>query len=287
MLVLKTLIICAAWLTVHCQGHNGPTTTPVPILKQINRQNDDGSYSYGYEAADGSFKIETKYPNGDVAGKYGYVDENGKPREISYGASSQRGFEPEGPGIMVPPPTLNNNQHSTNALTDGQEDDGQYREDPSIYEDPKYNSRAQPRPAPIRQYHQPAQPAPARQYQPEPAAFPTAAPAPQYQQPSQFRSAPLYSQQTSLFNQGPQQFPSQNQDFRPQSQVYHQQPQFSYQAYTPQPYNNFQSQSFQPQPQPQYQQQGYNQNQNYNPFFGHPAQNFDPSSGSYSINFTG
>ncbi|CAH0702175.1 unnamed protein product [Spodoptera exigua] len=286
MLVLKALILCAAWLAVHCQGPNGPTTTPVPILKQINRQNDDGSYSYGYEAADGSFKIETKYPNGDVAGKYGYVDENGKTREISYGASSQRGFEPEGPGIMVPPPTLNNPQ-SSNALTDGQEDDGQYREDPSIYEDPKYNSRAQPRPAPIRQFHQPAQPAPIRQYQqqqPQFAPAPTAAPAPQYQQQSQFRSAPLYSQQTSLFNQGPQQFPAQNQDFRPQSQVYHQQPQFSYQAYTPQPYQNFQSQSFQP----QYQQQQYQgQNQNFNPFFGHPAQNFDPSSGSYSINFTG
>ncbi|XP_075974458.1 cuticular protein 97Eb [Anticarsia gemmatalis] len=290
MLVIKTLILCAAYLAVQCQ-HQGPTTTPVPILKQINRQNDDGSYSYGYEAADGSFKIETKYPNGDVAGKYGYVDESGKTREISYGASSQRGFEPEGPGIQVPPPTLNN--PSSNALTDGQEDDGQYREDPSIYEDPKYNSRSQPRPAPIRQYHQPAQPTQAPQYQPQPA-------------PSQFRSSPVYSQQTtlfnqgqqqsffnrgqqqtSLFNQGPQQFPSENQELRPQSQVYHQQPQFSYQAYTPQPYQNFQSQSFQPQqnyqPQPAYQQQ----NQNFNPFFGHPAQNFDPNTGSYSINFTG
>lgn len=68
----------------------------MPILKQINRQNDDGSYSFGYEAADGSFKIETKYPNGDVAGKYGYLDDTGKLREVSYGASSQRGFEPEG-----------------------------------------------------------------------------------------------------------------------------------------------------------------------------------------------
>jgi hypothetical protein len=52
--------------------------------------------SYGYEAADGSFKIETKYPNGDVAGKYGYVDGDGKSREVSYRASSQRGFEPQG-----------------------------------------------------------------------------------------------------------------------------------------------------------------------------------------------
>lgn len=70
-------------------------TTPVPILKQINRHNEDGSYSYGYEAADGSFKIETKYPTGEVQGKYGYVDDSGKLREIEYGAS-KRGFEPAG-----------------------------------------------------------------------------------------------------------------------------------------------------------------------------------------------
>lgn len=70
-------------------------TTPVPILKQINRHNEDGSYSYGYEGADGSFKIETKYPDGEVYGKYGYVDDTGKTREVEYGAS-RRGFEPQG-----------------------------------------------------------------------------------------------------------------------------------------------------------------------------------------------
>jgi len=58
-------------------------TTPVPILKQINRHNEDGSYSYGYEGADGSFKIETKFPDGQVLGKYGYVDDTGKVREVS------------------------------------------------------------------------------------------------------------------------------------------------------------------------------------------------------------
>lgn len=69
-------------------------TTPVPILKQINRHNEDGSYSYGYEAADGSFKIETKAADGSVKGKYGYVDAEGTVREISYGAD-KNGFNPE------------------------------------------------------------------------------------------------------------------------------------------------------------------------------------------------
>ncbi|XP_013149049.1 PREDICTED: uncharacterized protein LOC106111477 [Papilio polytes] len=54
------------------------TSTPVPILKQINRHNEDGSYTYGYEAADGSFKIETKSEAGEVKGKYGYKDDTGK-----------------------------------------------------------------------------------------------------------------------------------------------------------------------------------------------------------------
>lgn len=87
------------WLALSVNGATGQNqqqyTTPVPILKQINRQNEDGSYSFGYEAADKTFKIETKYPNGEVYGKYGYVDDSGKVREVEYGAS-QRGFEPAG-----------------------------------------------------------------------------------------------------------------------------------------------------------------------------------------------
>lgn len=44
------------------------------------RHNEDGSYTYGFEGADGSFKIETKAQTGEVKGKYGYVDETGKVR---------------------------------------------------------------------------------------------------------------------------------------------------------------------------------------------------------------
>ena len=48
----------------------------LPKFKKIilSRHNEDGSYSYGYEAADGSFKLETRFPDGRVKGKYGYVD---------------------------------------------------------------------------------------------------------------------------------------------------------------------------------------------------------------------
>ncbi|XP_029175745.1 uncharacterized protein LOC114944134 [Nylanderia fulva] len=120
--------------------HNQPyhATTPVPILKQINKHNEDGSYSYGFEAADGSYKIESKYPTGEVYGKYGFLDDSGNLREIEYGAS-RRGFEPVGPGINVPPPTLTGN--SISGVGNEPEDDGQYREDPSIYHtDPRYTN---------------------------------------------------------------------------------------------------------------------------------------------------
>ena len=73
---------------------------PIAILKQINKHNEDGSYTYGYEGADGSFKIETKSASGEVKGKYGYTDADGKKRTVEYGANKY-GFQPSGDGITV------------------------------------------------------------------------------------------------------------------------------------------------------------------------------------------
>ncbi|RLU22600.1 hypothetical protein DMN91_004878 [Ooceraea biroi] len=150
-------LVVSLGLAVGQHNQPYPVTTPVPILKQINKHNEDGSYSYGYEAADGSYKIESKYPSGEVYGKYGFVDDTGSVREVEYGAS-RRGFEPVGPGINVPPPTLTGNSIA-GASNSGHEpeDDGQYREDPSIYyTDPRFTNgeRYDPSPKPYRQ-HQP------------------------------------------------------------------------------------------------------------------------------------
>lgn len=71
----------------------------------LYRHNEDGSYTYGYEGSDGSFKIETKTHAGEVTGKYGYVDDLGKLRVVEYGANKY-GFQPSGEGITVPSPTL-------------------------------------------------------------------------------------------------------------------------------------------------------------------------------------
>ncbi|XP_018897285.2 pupal cuticle protein 27 [Bemisia tabaci] len=128
-MALRFAVLAACLVAAWAQQQQVQRTTPVPILKQINRQNEDGSYSYGYESADGTFKIETKYPTGEVYGKYGYVDADGKVRTVEYGASKKGGFNPAGTDINVPPPTLVNN----NNLADSDYDDGSYREDPSIY----------------------------------------------------------------------------------------------------------------------------------------------------------
>jgi hypothetical protein len=76
------------------------TTTPVPILRFVDNQNADGSYTYGYESGDGTYKIETRYPTGEVKGKYGYYDDTGILREVEYGATPEGGFEPRADNLI-------------------------------------------------------------------------------------------------------------------------------------------------------------------------------------------
>uniref|UniRef100_A0A0P5B0B2 Uncharacterized protein n=1 Tax=Daphnia magna TaxID=35525 RepID=A0A0P5B0B2_9CRUS len=67
------------------------TEPAVSILKQINQMNDDGSYTFGFEASDGSFRIENMDANGYMTGKYGYIDANGKLQETEYAAGKMSG----------------------------------------------------------------------------------------------------------------------------------------------------------------------------------------------------
>ena len=68
------------------------TEAPVVIVKQVNEINEDGSYTVGYEASDGSFKLETKDAEGNVQGKYGFVDKNGEIKIVEYTANNSTGF---------------------------------------------------------------------------------------------------------------------------------------------------------------------------------------------------
>merc|ERR1712001_675865 len=68
------------------------TEAPVVILKQVNEINEDGSYTVGYEASDGTFRLETKDAEVNVEGKYGFLDENGEIKIVEYSANNSTGF---------------------------------------------------------------------------------------------------------------------------------------------------------------------------------------------------
>ncbi|XP_073992090.1 uncharacterized protein [Rhodnius prolixus] len=62
----------------------GVRPPPVQTIRNYNKLNDDGSFTFGYEAADGSFKEETRGTDCVVRGKYGYIDPDGNKREFTY-----------------------------------------------------------------------------------------------------------------------------------------------------------------------------------------------------------
>jgi hypothetical protein len=236
-----------------------PTTTPVPILRQVNKVNDDGSYTYGYENADGSYKIETKNTQGQVQGKYGYYDNEGTLREVEYGASRE-GYQPTGTDINAPVAAPARND--PNAPTDGSYDR-------NLYEFPyAYNNQV----AQQSDQQDIAAPAPARRLK-------------------SGRRQNAAGRQLNLNN-----FPQQQQQQYQQPQQQYQQQQYQQPAPVQQQYQQqyqqpapAQQQQYQPQAQPQYYQQqaqpsAFNQATH---FQGHPARNIDLNTGSYSVNYSG
>ncbi|XP_046603098.1 proteoglycan 4-like isoform X1 [Neodiprion virginianus] len=71
----------------------------VAILKQIRKVNEDGSYTFGYEAGDGSFKVESRDVLGNIKGTFGFVDAEGEIKRVSYSSSNGTGFK----ATTVPP----------------------------------------------------------------------------------------------------------------------------------------------------------------------------------------
>ncbi|XP_065090409.1 uncharacterized protein LOC135711483 [Ochlerotatus camptorhynchus] len=63
------------------------------IIKQIRKFNNDGSYTVGYEADDGTFKIESRDVLGNVKGTYGFIDENGAIQRVSYNTHNNTGIK--------------------------------------------------------------------------------------------------------------------------------------------------------------------------------------------------
>merc|ERR1712241_1349846 len=103
MAVNKILVLAVVVGSVAGQltGTDSETSTPVPILRYLDQQNDDGSYTFGYESADGTYKIETRLANGQIKGKYGYIDANGDLQETIYDGTAEHGFAPQIGGVVV------------------------------------------------------------------------------------------------------------------------------------------------------------------------------------------
>lgn len=164
-------------------------------------------------------------------------------REISYGAD-QHGFNPEGTDINVPPRTIHSeSDNKYPSLKPGEIDDGQYREDPNIYLNSKYNTIPAIKTPKAKSF------APPQNFN-----YQTTEEAPAYEEPQ--TQGPQFYQ--SRFKAPVQ---SQNYFQKPQQQNYYQQPSFY------QPKND------------------YHQQQTPNIFAGHPAQNFDVFSGSYTVQY--
>lgn len=165
--------------------------------------------------------------------------------------------------MNVPPPTIHNDRDSLYPqLKDGEIDDGQYREDPKIYLDPRYNSKPskaatqfRANPAPVKPVI-PAQNYNFNSYQTTPAPYV----APQTERP------PFQTRFSATAQPNYYQAPQQN---------YYQQPQQNY---------------YQAPAQPSYYQPRNNYYSNPTPvdiFQGHPATDFNINTGSYSVNYVG
>lgn len=56
------------------------------IIHQDFKMSPNGSYEFSFEADDGSFRTEKRHTDGYVSGKYGYIDENGSKKTVTYGS---------------------------------------------------------------------------------------------------------------------------------------------------------------------------------------------------------
>ncbi|XP_067631797.1 endocuticle structural glycoprotein ABD-4 [Eurosta solidaginis] len=89
----------------------GPTKDPIPIIRQEQEVNFDGSYQYSYETGNGIQADEAGYlknagseAEGQSAqGSFSYTSPEGVPIRITY-LADENGFQPQGDHLPTPPP---------------------------------------------------------------------------------------------------------------------------------------------------------------------------------------
>merc|ERR1719228_1866903 len=106
-LCLACIVLCGGLVSSQ-EEVESTTAAPVVIIKQVNEINEDGSYTVGYEASDGTFKLETRDTEGNVEGKYVFFDETGEIKIVEYSANNRTGFSTDltGPVDTAVGPTV-------------------------------------------------------------------------------------------------------------------------------------------------------------------------------------
>jgi hypothetical protein len=81
---------------------NSQNFNPAPVHYSSIGPQLQGDYKFGYHTGDGgSFREETRLPDGTVQGAYGFIDANGKQRIVKYSAGKD-GFKAEGDDVPSP-----------------------------------------------------------------------------------------------------------------------------------------------------------------------------------------
>ncbi|CAD7076733.1 unnamed protein product [Hermetia illucens] len=106
-----TIVLAVALVGIVSAAPQGPTTEPVPIIKQEQEVNFDGSYKWSYETGNGIAAEEQGYlknPGTDTEaqvaqGQYSYTAPDGQLIRLTY-LSDENGFQPQGDHIPTSPP---------------------------------------------------------------------------------------------------------------------------------------------------------------------------------------
>ncbi|XP_054722578.1 endocuticle structural glycoprotein SgAbd-8-like [Uloborus diversus] len=129
----------------HQQNSNGAPVHYVSIGQQLQ-----GDYKFGYNTGnDGSFREETRNPDGSVSGAYGYIDASGKQKIIRYTAGKD-GFKAEGDDIPkappAPQPTAPQPAYQPQPQYQAQQYQPQQYQPQQYQPQPAYNNYVQPQP---------------------------------------------------------------------------------------------------------------------------------------------
>jgi hypothetical protein len=98
------LVVCAVLWSSPCSAESkkeadadketltaSPSSSP-RVIKQINKVNEDNSYTVGYESEDGSFKIESRDSEGHIKGMFAYLDSSGTLKRFAYSTRPEDAF---------------------------------------------------------------------------------------------------------------------------------------------------------------------------------------------------